>query len=255
MTTDLATAVHELTNDRLAHLRAAITSSASIGGGRSLPNERIPLDPRALETDRDIATTIAREYRHLGGTAEHATTEATLNAWHAIAKDLDLDYTDDWTRRLTAWAADIDRILDPPRTVELLDTPCITCGKAETLTPEGTLQSAVIIEYRRDPTEQVRDVRTICRACRAVWEGKHGVESFSRYADEQAAHTQPYEVDVPASRGLRHDAARDIARASFEDIAPIHGRIRTTRTPTREHHAWTFTAHLATGAVSTDVVA
>lgn len=227
---------------RLTTLRAAIAASTSAGGGKSLPNERIPLDPHALETYARIRDAIRVEYRRTGGKDDRAP-EAALRAWYiaATSRGYDAHYLDEWQHRIEGWVHELDRILDPVRTLELLDTPCIACGKAEAINAAGELQAAIVVEYRR-AGDDLADVRTLCRACRAVWEGKHGASSFRRYAEEQADDAQPYVVDVPAARGLKFDGALNLAREWLEQAGQLHGRIRLTHTPKPGAPRWTFTA-------------
>lgn len=230
----------------LAQLRAAIVSSASTGGGKTLPNERIPIDPRAMETYGRIARDIRLAHAGLAGRSSDRHPEDLLRAWHVAFLHTNPEdaYIDGWTARINDWVAEVQRILDPPRTLELIDTPCIICGHAEAVNGDGDMQAAIVIEYRRTPEELVADVRAMCRACRAVWEGKHGAESFMRYAEEQAGQVQPFTVDVPDGRGLKHDGALNIAREAFAEAGQLHGRIRVTHTPKPHAPWWTFTADL-----------
>lgn len=230
----------------LAQLRAAIASSVSAGGGKSLPSQRIPIDPHAMDVYGHIARDIRIAHADLAGRSSDRHPEDVLRAWHIVftASNPRDEHIDTWTQRINDWTAEVQRILDPPRTVEVIDTPCIACGKAETINGNGDLQAAIVVEYRRNPDGEVHDVVTICRACRSVWEGKHGADSFTRYADEQAGHATPYEIDVPAQRGMRYDGALNVAREAFEQVGAIHGRIRVTATPTIAEPRWTFTADI-----------
>jgi hypothetical protein len=169
--------------------------------------------------------------------------EDVLRAWYVrfTQTNPDAHATDWWTARILGWVGEIERLLDPPHTRELIDTPCIICGKADAVDDQGNLVTAVIVEYRRDVDESMRIEQTLCRACKQTWEGEHGASSFRRYADQQAADAAPYEVEVADPR-LRHHDAEQQARAAFLDVGTIYGRVHLKHAPTLDDPAWRFAA-------------
>ena len=229
----------------LAQLRAAISATLIPGGGKTLPSHRIPIDPHALTIYTRIDHAIREAFTTTTGQPGTLHPEHVLRAWYVRYTQTNPTphAVEAWTARIYAWVGEIERLLDPPRTRELVDTPCITCGKADTLDDQGNLVTAVIVEYRRDDDDSMRIEQTLCRACKQAWEGEHGASSFRRYADEQDDHATLYEVEIPDTR-LHHGQAVQQARAAFLEAGTIWGRIRLTHAPTPDDPAWRFTTHI-----------
>lgn len=229
----------------LAQLRSAITSDLTAGGGKSLPSQRIPLDPTALAIYTRIETAITAAFRDIGGNVPGLHPEDVLRAWYVqFMQSNPRDVTvDDWTARIAGWVGEIERMLNPPKKRELVDTPCIICGKADAIDESGNLVTAVIVEYRHDEHEGMRIEQTLCRACKQTWDGEHGASSFRRYADEQESAAVPYEVEIANGRARFEDALEQ-AVSAFRESGTVYGRVRLKHSPTTDDPVWRFAAHL-----------
>lgn len=228
----------------LAQLRDAIVSNITSGGGRSLASQRIPLDPHALATYDRIEGGILDAHAFATGKPAPLHPEQALRAWYVAFTQAGppAATVEAWAAKVDSWANDIERLLDPPRRLELLDTPCITCGKAETIDADGNLVTAVVAEWRTiDETPKIE--QTTCRACQAVWEGPHGASSFRRHSDAQEAATSPYEHENP-SPSVRYRDAVKVAQAAFESVGEVYGRVRLKTAPTITDPVWRFTANI-----------
>lgn len=228
----------------LAQLRSAIASDLTVGGGKSLPNQRIPINAVALHMYDRIEKAITDAYRDVSGRPPALYPEEVLRAWYIVFEQSNPrdEIRDEWTARINGWVGEIERMFDPPKTCELVDTPCILCGKAEVIDSDGNLTTAVIVEYRHDDSG-MRIESTICRACKNVWDGEHGASSFRRYADEQAEATTLYEHEIPHA-GLKYREASAQALEAFEQAGTLYGRMRLKSAPTVDDPVWRFTANL-----------
>ena len=235
----------------LAQLREAIASDLTAGGGKSLANERIPINPVALELYGRLEREIGDAYAAISGKPPALNPEDVLRAWYVVFTQSNPrpEIIDEWTARLHGWAREIDAMFHPTMKVELVDSPCIICGKAEVIDDQGNLITAVITEYRIQD-EAMRIEQTTCRACKEVWEGEHGASSFRRYADEQAATATLYEYEIPGDR-LKYRQALEQAHAEFGSHGTIYGRVKVTHTPTPADPAWRFAAHIHETAEAT----
>lgn len=230
----------------LAQLRDAIASSLTAGGGKSLAHERIPIDPHALAVYDRIERAIGAAFVEVAGMPPALYPEDVLRAWYVRFTQTNPRpvAVEAWVAKINGWVTEIDRILDPPSTVELVDDPCIICGKADALDEQDRLVTAVVVEYRRDPdTDDMKIERTMCRACKEVWEGEHGASSFRRYADEQKATATLYEVEIPNDR-LHQEQAEKQARWAFLEVGSLWGRVRLKSAPTASDPVWRFVANL-----------
>lgn len=236
----------------LAQLREAIASDLTAGGGKSLTHERIPINPVALELYGRIERDIGDAYAAISGKPPALNPEDVLRAWYVVFTQGNPrpEIIDEWTARLHGWAREIDAMFHPTMKVELVDSPCIICGKAEVIDENGNLITAVITEYRIQD-EAMRIEQTTCRACKEVWEGEHGASSFRRYADEQADAAVEYQHVIDPGDRIKYKQALEQATAAFKGVGTLYGRVRVTHTPTPADPAWRFAAHIHETAEAT----
>ena len=76
---------------------------------------------------------------------------------------------------LRRWADDIKEMLDPPKRIPLVD-PCVACGAAKYVTPEGDERPPVVVEYHQVSLHA--SLRAVCRACELTWTGADAVEEL-----------------------------------------------------------------------------
>ena len=169
---------------RFAQLENAIRGSANSGSGAGgHASERNMIDFDALQRWRDIRDELNAEAVKLGAKVSK-NPAVTLRRWYiaAEARTLTDTYSAEWERRLTSWAAWIDRKLDPPFQMEV-NVPCPLCGKRRFVNDNNDEVNAVIAEVN------ARDLHTTyriwCRACEQVRDGIHAVREWA-YAIEHA---------------------------------------------------------------------
>jgi hypothetical protein len=88
-------------------------------------------------------------------------------------------------KQLTAWAAQIRSLLDPPRERDLPDV-CPTCGADSWFDPKDGQKypRPLIIRYRPTSADMIEKAKALCRSCEQVW----GVRELA-YALQHTADT------------------------------------------------------------------
>lgn len=165
----------------IGQLRTAIGSSVAGGGqGSNLASERNVLNAEALDLYDRIEDGAAKLYfLYCPGEVPYMLPEQNIRqASVGIYKQL-LDGTLDESRipgiirNVKVWATAINRILNPPVTLELMGS-CPECGETHAKVNESESGRALIIEWHNPDhgfSNALQNCLARCRSCRNVWLG------------------------------------------------------------------------------------
>lgn len=177
------TVIKAVAQPLIGQLRTAIASSvAGVGQGSNLASERNVLNAEALDLyDRieDGAVKLLGIYSP--GVVPYLLPEQNIRqASVGIYKQL-LDGTLDESRipgiirSVEGWSRAINRILNPPVTLELPDAPCPKCEATQAqLGVMGETGCALIVEWHNPDhgfSNALQNCLARCRSCRNVWLG------------------------------------------------------------------------------------
>lgn len=157
----------------LAQLRESVRPSGENSAGSSVPaGMRNVIDSTALYEYSRMAAAIG-DWCRIAQIPATRDPIADLRAWHAAAL-LDERRAAWHERQLRGFARTIRAHLDPPTRVEL-EFSCPVCGQREWMDADGGGTWPLRMEYRREDTGTLSEVRVLCRACRCEWDGLDAV--------------------------------------------------------------------------------
>jgi len=178
----------------LVQLQDAVSSSLSSGSGSGgAPWTRNVLDSDALHQAAIITATIGDWCRIAGATVTRDPVQ-DLRAWYAkrlSTRDPEAFYMG----VLQTWVSTIRALVNPPKTRQILGA-CPVCKEVTYKNGEGeTVRNPLVMTYRLDVKDVLKNARTTCRACETVWQGDEAMEELA---------TELKEGDTPAQT-LLHD--------------------------------------------------
>ena len=160
----------------LRQLEDAVTSAIGNGGGGGSATGSV-INDAALQQLLIIKSQIGDWCRPVGARHERADSVVSLRRWYAgfIGRNIEADF---YTRTLRGWAATIQDLLDPPKTVPLAGA-CPVCKAVNWSGPDDT-QRASPVAVLYDHADPYRSVRAVCRveSCDAEWVGADAVEEL-----------------------------------------------------------------------------
>lgn len=225
----------------ITRLRHAIAHSMVGPGGTSDPAERAPINPLALDLYRRLEDRIASLAAERGIVALYSP-EGTLREWLTafIRSNPDDEEIEHCAHMVTAWVAEVERMLNPPVTLPLT-VPCIRCGAHDHYDrARATMGPAVVVEYHLEQEDSVADIRTVCRVCAAVWRGAHAAHDFAREADRLKRAAERYEVEVPDERGMSQADAFGAAEEALSEIGRLWGKVLLLQSATPTDRRYRF---------------
>ena len=164
----------------IGQLRTAIASSVAAGGnGSSLPSERNVLNAEALDLYDRIEDGAVKLLGIYSDSVPFLLPEQNIRQASVGIYKQDLDGKLDEERipgiirNLKAWVTAINRILNPPVTLELMGK-CPNCEQTHAKLNETDSGRALIIEWHNPDSglsNALQNCLARCRACRNVWIG------------------------------------------------------------------------------------
>lgn len=161
----------------LDQLSESVTSTmGGQGNGSTLKHARQIIDSDALHMFLKIKSQIIDWCIGVGVKPGKDAAE-NLMLW---GDAIDIDDGTFYARMMREWANQIRTKLDPPKRMEVL-LPCVVCQATVWVDEDGeTRPHPVEATYRPDEGE----VRIMCRACKAVWDGPDAAEELGEEIKE-----------------------------------------------------------------------
>lgn len=192
------TTFHAHTAPLLKQLREAVTSNVGMGsGGGGLSSERNLLNTEAFDmygrVERGAINLLAKFTPEVPDALPEKNILKASTLIHKAWTDgkLSEEELGQVVNRLSSWVWSINRILNPPTTLELMGS-CPACGQSHAKINELESGRALIVE-RRDPEEgfsnALENCVALCRACQTRWRGDLKIRELA-YSLEAAEVTQ-----------------------------------------------------------------
>lgn len=162
---------------------------SSMGGstsGASLAHEASPLDTDALFKLIKIESQIRDWCRNYHVTVAKSPVE-NLRAWYVatLAKGLDEAAESFYVKTLGGWVGLIRAKLDPWREKDLPDM-CPACGSRSWWLDGAEYYRPLVVRYKPDDPDMVKNARASCRACSEVWNARE-LSYILEQAEEKAS--------------------------------------------------------------------
>lgn len=148
---------------------------SSMGGstsGASLAHEASPLDTDALFKLIKIESQI-RDWCRLYAVTPSKRPGDDLRAWYVatLSRGLDEAAESFYVKTLGSWTGIIRSKLDPWREKDLPDA-CPVCGSKSWWLDGSEYYRPLVVRYKPDDPEMVKNARATCRACSEVWNAR-----------------------------------------------------------------------------------
>jgi hypothetical protein len=153
----------------MAQLRAAVATGGEVTRGPRGTSRPLPIAPDVHDLLAALESDVA-----LWPWADRGTTEERITGTvNALCRTTNLDAITTVDRHLTAWCADIRRLLDPRRRLHLA-APCPACGhRMATTRDPDTGEPVQVHALQVGPAPDTGELQCTCLRCGALWDTHH----------------------------------------------------------------------------------
>lgn len=150
-------------------LSDAVSGNTGGTGGGSSSKTTMPVNGDALQLQNEIGMAIKTDLVRVGARSQlerFEGTKARVTKWlpEYLASQPSEPEIAAWAEQFQRWADQIDTMLDPPVTVEII-ADCPICGHRRGRTEDADFHN-LIMTYRRDSAAAT--VEVLCRSCEVV---------------------------------------------------------------------------------------